>query len=379
MQKYYIFIGGQKDLSILELQALLKEEIFALSEDILWVETETDMLKLQDRLGGTIKIAKELAVVPFESIEGFLIDYVIEKNPERKKITLGMNIHPEKYMKELFPTYSSLKQNVPFSVRWCQMKKNISSLVTFDQIMSKEVSCEFNIFCFSGVDYILTETISCQSPKSYALRDYEKPARDGKVGMLPPKLAQMLINISDNSPYVWDSFCGTGTLVFEAMLMGKTVLGSDYSVDMVKASLQNISFLRKKFSDVDFKEEDIFFHDVTEKEEIPYNIISEGYLGEALQDMPNYEQLEKTDEELSALYKQAFSHFYASGIKQVTLCVPLYYIEEKNEIMKKTLASIQKSGYNLRDLFGNNEPVIYSRPHQKVFRQICIFDRRDTK
>ena len=63
------------------------------------------------------------------------------------------------------------------------------------------------------------------------------------VGMMPPKLVQMMINIalsthqSTNQPTIYDPFCGLGTTLIEAANMGMTrIYGSDLSPEMVRAS-----------------------------------------------------------------------------------------------------------------------------------------------
>jgi len=46
--------------------------------------------------------------------------------------------------------------------------------------------------------------------------------------MLPPKLAQILVN-SVQAQTVYDPFCGTGVIPQEALLLGRTASGSDLS------------------------------------------------------------------------------------------------------------------------------------------------------
>lgn len=59
------------------------------------------------------------------------------------------------------------------------------------------------------------------------------------------KLARCMINLSRASPgsVFLDAFCGTGSHLIEAALMGCTVLGSDIDPRMVKGTLQNLCFL----------------------------------------------------------------------------------------------------------------------------------------
>ncbi|HEV2352761.1 MAG TPA: hypothetical protein VGR89_00825, partial [Puia sp.] len=71
-----------------------------------------------------------------------------------------------------------------------------------------------------GRDLVIGRTVSVQDVDWYSKRDYGRPVRDAKVGMMPPKLAQMLVNTT-HSNLVWDPFCGTGQTIQEALLIGR--------------------------------------------------------------------------------------------------------------------------------------------------------------
>lgn len=83
-------------------------------------------------------------------------------------------------------------------------------------------------------------TLACQDIDSYTRRDTGK-SRDMVVGMMPPKLVQMMLNLALDSemknPGIYDPFCGLGTTLIEAANMGMTrIYGSDLSKEMVSAS-----------------------------------------------------------------------------------------------------------------------------------------------
>ncbi len=70
------------------------------------------------------------------------------------------------------------------------------------------------------------------------------------VGMMPPKLVQMMINLAGPSinaesnrklSAIYDPFCGLGTTLIEAANMGITeVYGSDLSPEMVRATTDSL-------------------------------------------------------------------------------------------------------------------------------------------
>ena len=92
------------------------------------------------------------------------------------------------------------------------------------------------------------KVIGVQDIDAYARRDQARPARDAKVGMLPPKLAQILINLCgplSEDARILDPFCGTGVVLQEALLMGYSVYGTDLNPRMVEYSRRNLEWLTK--------------------------------------------------------------------------------------------------------------------------------------
>ena len=88
--------------------------------------------------------------------------------------------------------------------------------------------------------------IGVQNIDDYTMRDRARPARDAKVGMLPPKLAQILINLCGPLPAetrLLDPFCGTGVVLQEAALMGYQPYGTDLDARMVEYSRKNLEWL----------------------------------------------------------------------------------------------------------------------------------------
>ncbi|MEM3627944.1 MAG: DNA methyltransferase [Candidatus Bathyarchaeia archaeon] len=60
---------------------------------------------------------------------------------------------------------------------------------------------------------------------------------------MPPKLARCMVNLAkpEKGETVFDPFCGTGSMLIEAALMGFKVLGLDAQRYMVKGSLKNLA------------------------------------------------------------------------------------------------------------------------------------------
>jgi tRNA (guanine10-N2)-dimethyltransferase len=81
-------------------------------------------------------------------------------------------------------------------------------------------------------------------PKGFTLR---KPSQRPffHPSALSPKLARCMINLARGHPDVtiFDPFCGTGSILIEAGLIGCRVVGSDVNPKMVKGCRRNLDFL----------------------------------------------------------------------------------------------------------------------------------------
>lgn len=136
------------------------------------------------------------------------------------------------------------------------------------------------------VDLVTLESI--QDIAAYAVRDRGRPAADPGRGMLPPKVAQMLLNYSLVPPggMVYDPFCGVGTIPMEAALMGMAVIASDISPTQVERTRANVQWLRARVLSTKphAPAEQVFVHDMT-KGTVPLGpgsvdgIVTEGWLG----------------------------------------------------------------------------------------------------
>lgn len=120
--------------------------------------------------------------------------------------------------------------------------------------------------------------IAVSNPDEWARKDFGKPRSDAKSGMMPPKLARMLINIAcgqaitkiqDTSnkqisnpnnqiqnnqcesvdkirgsflPIILDPFCGSGNILLEALDMGFSVAGGDISERAVSDTRANLEW-----------------------------------------------------------------------------------------------------------------------------------------
>ncbi len=142
---------------------------------------------------------------------------------------------------------------------------------------------------------------------AYSERDMGKQ-RDMNVGMLPPKLAQILLSLSGSHTCVYDPFCGLGTVPIEAARSGiSPIFASDISAKMVRATRENLA----RFSEngIDARIFTLDARDVATRTDIAPDtpIVTEGWLGpifSAATIAPS--AVERADSELARLYLRFF-------------------------------------------------------------------------
>ena len=96
---------------------------------------------------------------------------------------------------------------------------------------------------------IVAESVGSQNITAIAARDQARPKTDAFVGMLPPKLGRMMVNLSGiSSGRVLDPFCGTGIVLQEAALLGFATYGTDLAEKMVEYSHVNLAWLGRSYN-----------------------------------------------------------------------------------------------------------------------------------
>jgi tRNA G10 N-methylase Trm11 len=392
--KYFFVLGNNPTLSIAELSVVfVKEETkFNLSDsgNILIVESnkKIDPESLIKRLGGTIKIGeiiiekeinnKEQALEEIKKLiktgQGkykFGISYYGQRNFNTKP--LGMEI--KKHLR---------KQDI--SARWVVSREQTLSSVVVHQNKLIEKGIEI-VLIEQEKGFMIGRTLAVQPFKELSFRDYGRPARDDRSGMLPPKLAQIMINLSQakQSDIILDPFCGSGTILTEAMIMGnKNLIGTDISEKAVKDTQKNTEWIRKKFqlSIVNFQ---LFNKSVTElsktitRQSID-RIITEPYLG------PQRGRINfiKVKKELEELYTEALKEFgeILKPNGRIVMIWPMFFATRNSELITPDLNGFRIVNPIPKEILDNKnfkltnrKTIIYGREGQRIWREIVILER----
>ncbi len=184
----------------------------------------------------------------------------------------------------------------------------------------------------------VARTVWVQDIEAYSERDINRD-RSMVVGMMPPKLAQMMINFAtsgDRSYTIWDPFCGLGTTLIEA-LHGDylSLFGSDISQDMVITSEKNIKqSLREKQTSLE-----IFIHDAQKIDLKDLTrktvIVTEGMLGKNFSSATvNHTAVLQERKQLTELYGNFFQSSYENKqVKVLVCCMPFWNIGKETVYM----------------------------------------------
>ncbi len=360
----YIFhLGREKNLCLTELKTFYPSAQdlggFALTE-----EADPKLLK---RLGGTIKISEVLKELPASLPTNFsdLISSEITRlAPESGKFKYGLSIHPAQtgLLKKLLKTAKKTLKKQGTSSRYLnQDAKNLSSI--------QSANCtELNLI-FTDEKTYLTHTVETQDIASYSHRDYDRPARDDVSGMLPPKLAQIMINLADPGPktIVYDPFCGSGTILQEAMLIGFDCQGSDLSEKAVADSKRNLEWFEHEFSP-EGKCLGLEVKDATKLENYPENctIVAESYLGPPQKEIPTPEEARETLAKLEPLYLDFLRTPIPSGTT-IVLALPFFNLRPNPIFLENFIEKVKELGYSVPAEITN---LTYARKNQVIGRMI---------
>lgn len=236
-------------------------------------------------------------------------------------------------------------------------------------------------------------TIGAQDIESYSTRDMEKPVRDTGVGLLPPKLAQIMINfgiwlsknkseIRNSGLVVYDPFCGTGVIPIECLLRGFGTLASDKSEKAVNGCARNLEWARKQFgikkSSVHSR---VWKHDATKPFEIKEKtnvIVTETSLGPALHKRPAAREAQKLRSENEKLQQDFLRSAAASFPGVPIVCIwPVWFTSRAPVRLESVWNTADDCGYQAVlpptiEIGDGRMSLLYRRSGQFVGREIVL-------
>ena len=346
-----------------------------------------------DRLGGSIRLAKPLAV--FDTLEWrdiarklakelrSQIDYLPEGKIKLGISVFGLVVRPQ----QLIATGLELKKVCKQAGRSARVVPNTEPELSSAQVLHNQLAGELGIELLlirSGNQIHLAQTKKVQDIEAYARRDQNRPKRDARVGMLPPKLAQIIVNLAtaqmppSEKQIVLDPFCGTGVILQEALLMGYGAYGTDIEPRMIEYTQKNLDWLASGKPITNFTLE---VGDATSHQwQHSFSAIAcETYLGRPLTSWPDAETLQNTISTCNTVIKKFLGNL-ANQIPpgtRICLAVPMWKNPSGRNHGLPFLDHLLEMGYNRISFehLGASE-LVYFRPDQIVARELLVITRK---
>lgn len=395
MPRYAAFLGNQPLLSLSELHAVLPDltdaRFASRSTALFKTERPIDPAELKT-WGGTVVLAEEIA----EDTQPAAVPGLLAKMLEGKKGKMTFAIRadgvPLDTVRRLYRTIKDkLKEaGIPSRYVGTERQAAATALLRDAGLLSGDGGAEI-VLIRDGKKLWAGRTIAAQDPDAYTERDMHKPVRDTRSGLLPPKLAQILLNFGwmlaggrerQGALTVYDPFCGTGVIPIEILLRGWNVLGSDLSAKAVEGTETNIDWLRKTMK---IKKSDagstIWKQDARKPFKLPSKpdlVVSETTLGPALSARPIAADAKKYCAEAEELESEFLANASAA-MPGVPLAItwPVWYLKTGDIRLEKTWKNLAKLGYRAVPLPGlptdmPRPTIVYRRGDQFVGREIVL-------
>ena len=193
-----LILGRQPALGLAELESLYgAAKLRPAGRKAVIVDVDPCLLAF-DRLGGAVKFAKvlaELNTTDWQEISTFLAQAAPGHSRAMPpgKMHLGVSSYDfEKTPKEVQRLAIELKSAIRTTGRSVRVVPNNANELSSAQVTHSRLTTDNGwelLLIRDRARTIIGQTVKVQDIASYARRDQARPARDPKVGMLPPKLA----------------------------------------------------------------------------------------------------------------------------------------------------------------------------------------------
>lgn len=402
MAQSFIVFGRQPALGLAEIESLYgAASVTPVGKQAAILDIEPSKVDFM-RLGGAVKFGKlltELDSTRWGDLEAFLakaipehLQYLPEGKLRLGLSTYGLAVSPQNINASGLTLKKIIKQTGR-SVRFVPNKEAaLSSAQVLHNQLTGALGWEF-LFVRNGQKTLVAQNIAEQDIEAYAARDQRRPKRDARVGMLPPKLAQIILNmavgsIDLNDPscgpgeliekVVLDPFCGTGVMLQEALLMGYKALGADLEPRMVEYAATNLDWLAAKHTQTSGRYS-LQVGDATQHTWPDFDYVAaETYLGRPFSALPRREMLAEVTQDVDTIHKKFLRNLARQTSPGFRLCIAVPAWKTPDGFVHlKTLDHLEELGYT-RPVFVHvdKQELIYHRPEQIVGRELVVLIRK---
>lgn len=406
MARFFAELGRHPALSIAELVAHGRRTgnpvaIEALAEGMALLSGELPG-DFAQALGGTVRFGGVLETHGGTPTQGAVIAAVTQAAGARMaagKTTFGLSaaaLGPGVAL----PTPAKLRA-WGLSVKKALKERGSVRLITGSGRLLSPVAVAKNGLIEAGGDFLLllergrwhlARTAFVHDFEGQARREFERPVPNPRSGMLPVQLARVMVNLSGRHGTLLDPFCGSGTVLGEALLLGwERIIGSDVSVEEVEASRANLAWLATTTGTT--RAPELLVSPVEEiGRRLPRAsvdaVVTEPFLGPPQRSAPDRAMAERIAVELRQLYKLALVEcsFLLKKGGRVVMVFPRFVSARIGTTLPD--ADLATMGYRrLAPLPGpllarfpggltKEKNLLYARSDAKVAREIVVLEKQ---
>lgn len=383
MISHFLIFGSHPELSQAEAEAIFQEKPTTVIDMVgLFARESWDGAQIQNQLGGTVKLGDIVAIMPIDRLDARVMADLIEQRPRHARILFGMTLVGNAKTHKQLPIQTK-KELVKRgkSARWVTGDHGLIAPAAVTKLCLTDEGYDF-VIIFDRDRVHVGLTTHVQNADAWSLRDFGRPFRDAKTGMLPPKLARIMVNLAVNGrdkSILLDPFCGSGTILMEAALLGvRHIFGSDINETQIRGCGMNMDWLVSEgFLTTNERANIRLFPANVEQlhERLPSDldapvntIVTEGYLGKPLQGNESIMVLETQKREIEDLWRKSLRAFCRIlPVDGMVVCIWPAYLVGKKTIAVDLTQELKNLGFSLV------HPIMdYSRSGQHLKRRVVV-------
>ncbi len=382
--QHFAVLGNHSDLSALEIESVIGSNIQKLSNSIALFDNIDNLSNLQNRLGGTIKIGNIISSFIREDRTELTkhLAQIISEQAQEGKIQFGISVYnggndikTNEWRKKKKALGLEIKKELRSMDRSARLADSRNQSLSAADILKNRIlqkGAEI-IIIPTNTKILIGITVAIQNIDDWSMRDFDRPARNAKRGMLPPKLARIMVNLAGDisNKIILDPFSGSGTVLMEAGIVGcKKIIGSDILKKATDDTEENLAWLKNK---IHLPQLNLYTSSaenlgaILEDESIDV-IVTEPFLGNPREGRESIQDIERAISELEKMYQRSFTTLSKLLKKDAVMIIalPVHIVHDEKfeinlkKILKNTNLQVDQKTKNL----------LYSRPNQFVARRI---------
>jgi tRNA G10 N-methylase Trm11 len=346
MKDYLCILGRHPTLSVLELIAYCKRKNIQHhlhNHNSFFAHITLEKPLNIEELGGITKIAEQTT----------LDKIIITKNKINFAVTT-INA------KDMLPQLKTLFK---------QEKVKATQRYTSTNNISPTQSSHLDLELFN-VHNKLYKVISVSQPKAYKSRDEKRPSFD-PLKVTSIRLAKILINLAEAQQEIVDPFCGNGTILQEAALMGYKVIGIDTNTSSAKKNMRWLGKEHRKKATFLKGDAPTMINTLHSIE----TVVTEPYLGPYLRKLPQEDEAQRIINNLTKLYTRLLSSLAKKITGKIVIIIPKVRTYKKTFSINMTKI-LKETGFSPSSPVPSIKlPLPYDKKRSRVERDIYILER----